>query len=237
MGRIFVLVILFVLMIEPAFAKRVLYLPPILSQKSFGGYNTEGGLKHYCELGYSFFESMQKSEDKYDRRGTGVWVGLAINLRNLSTETQTIKLVFEGIQYETCYVANPAFQWPTCFKKFYNNGGPGYSVNFTLAGNENLNTRWQIGCSGDATTNMCWLTMFESKKGSTVLPLNFVFGTPSLFDNTPYDKKLCYTLSSTLTTRVEVTEDKGAMSGAVNVEFSTKGDSGSSFQMNGGRPF
>ena len=181
-------------------------------------------------------------------RTGGNSIGLQLSVRNVSAIPQTIKVVFEEFDLDSCYTQNGGVIFPPCFKTFKSNGVNGYPITFTLPAFSSAIGVLQVGCQGVVGNNNCWLYHWDIRSGNTVLaPATTMFGILALFNpaSPGYVQHLCYSLRGTLTARVEVTQDKGAITGMLSTLGTTGAFGGrdskilgsSQILMNGGVPF
>lgn len=229
-------------------AKRVAYLPPMQFSAMTGGFDTTIPTPEYCQNGFAFREMLVGSTLVDNSRTGGNSIGLQLSVRNVSAIAQTIKIVFEEFDLDACYTQSAGVIFPPCYKTYKSNGVNGYPITFTLPAYSSAVGALQIGCQGIIGNNNCWLYHWDVRSGNTVLtPGATLFGLLALFNpaSLGYVQHLCYSLRGTLTARVEVTEDKGAITGMISTQGSTGAFGGrdskilgaSQVLINGGVPF
>lgn len=230
-------------------AGRVVYLSPLTSSVIVGGFDTTLPTPEYCESGFSFREILAGKMTSVNTRTGGAAPGLFATIRNISQYPQTVKIIFEELDFDACYWANGGVIFPPCFKKYVSNGVTGYPINFVLPAFKSANASIQIGCQGTTAENYCWLAHWAVMSENVQLaPANMnLYGVPALFNPASMSlvQHLCYSLKSFITMRIEVAEDRGALTGVIGTADSAAAYGGrrvllngeSKVYINGGKPF
>ncbi len=229
-------------------AKRVAYLPPMQVSAITGGFDTTIPTPEFCQNGFAFREMLVGASLVDNSRTGGNTLGIQFTFRNISSIPQTVKLVFEEFDLDACYTQSAGVIFPPCYKTFKSNGATGYPITFTLPALSSAVGRMQLGCQGVIGDNNCWLYHWDVVSGNTVLAAgNTLFGILALFNpaSLGYVQHLCYSLRGVFTARVEITEDKGAITGMMSTLGSTGAFGGrdskilgsSNVLINGGAPF
>lgn len=229
-------------------AKRVAYLPPMQMVAITGGFDTTIPSREFCQNNFAFKEMLVGSPLVENSRTGGNSIGIQFSVRNISSIPQTVKVVFEEFDLDACYTQNAGVIFPPCYKTYKSNGSTGYPITFTLPALSSAVGTLQVGCQGVVGDNNCWLYHWDVRSGNTVLAAaNTLFGIVSLFNpaSLGYVQHLCYSLRGAFTARVEVTQDKGAITGMMSTLGTTGAFGGrdskilgsSQVLINGGAPF
>lgn len=231
----------------PALAKRIVYLPPLTSTFSVGGYDTTIIPKKYCEVDFSFKETLFDSALTSDKKTSGGNIHFRVSLVNTGKSIQKIDMIVEDATFKSCYwQAGGQGAADGCINSYNSNGGLGYKTTFTLAPGTSEIKILQVGCQGNNANNNCY--MFEYPPTGQPIAAGIThFGINAIFNPGPSAAKLfyCYKVTSSVGVRFEVTQDRGSVMGTValgetgalggGVETRTTG--ASNFNINGGRPF
>lgn len=228
-------------------AKRMMPIPPVLSTFSVGGYNTTISPKRYCEVEFSFKESIFNSPIAEDLRVSGGNLHFVVSLTNIGKSVQNVRVLIEDVTFRSCYwnvdgIGNS----DACYDSFHNNSANGYAINRTIPVGDTEILTLQVGCQGNTANRNCYLFSYPPV-GQPVNNGISHFGVPAIWNPGPASTRefYCYKITSAMGIAIEVAEDRGSLIGTVSLGTTgalgggaaTKTTGASNFNINGGRPF
>ena len=237
-----------------AFGGRVVYLPPVVAKLRVGGYDTTIVPKKYCTGNADLKDRMATSTLIQNKRVSGVYGSFVVALRNLSTTSQTLKLIVEAVQFDVgnWTVSEEGLPDDTFTRDFTAANAPALAVastpSFIIPAGKSASIYYEYGCQGSSGNNNCFLRRQQILiNGTSVLAAANLFGThwQSNGGTSGNASFLCYDVGLVLQARLQIDQDLGAMTGAVSVDdfgaakggAFTKSDGVTNYEINGGRAF